>query len=60
MYQMQFGLKPLEPWNCSDQRRIRSGRKISRHEQPSNVKRRRSRSLMLRLSARRGAGRRAR
>ena len=38
MHEMQFGLKPIEPWNCGDQRRIRSGRKISRHEQTSNAK----------------------
>jgi hypothetical protein len=36
MYQMQFGLKPLEPWNCGDERRICRSRKISRHEQTSN------------------------
>ena len=37
MHEMQFGLKPIEPRNCGDERRIRSGRKISRHEQTPNA-----------------------
>ena len=58
MDEMQFGLKPIEPRNCGDERRIRGGRKISRHEQTPNAQW--LRSLTFGSSARRGARWRAR